>query len=503
MTRAEVLAEQYSDWRWRLNNLYKILTKEGEEIPFRMNWAQERLWDEMHFRNIILKARQLGFTTFICLFMLDRCIWVPNVRAGLIAHNQDDAAAFFKDKVKFPYDQLDEAIRAFNPATEDSAKRLSFRNNSSLRVGTSLRSGTLQYLHISEYGKICAKYPEKAREVKTGALNTVAPGQVVFVESTAEGQSGDFYEMCERGQTLTRTGAGLTEIDYKFMFFPWWENPEYVLYTDEPIPADIGKYFKALLYDDYITARGVTEFTHPQQAWYWKTAEIQGADMKREFPSTPKEAFEAAVEGAYYANEIAKAEKQGRIGTVLHDDALPVDVWWDLGVRDPTTMWFVQRAGHDIRFIDYYHSSGEGFAHYARVLRQRGEEEGYFYGRMVWPHDGNHRIQDEFARRKSEIWAELWGEEPDIVDRPRNKKDGIDVVRSMWPRFWIDKTKCAEGLKGLKAYRKEWDDRRGCWSENPYHDWASDPADGVMTGCYDEGGPQEFRKINYPKLPIV
>ena len=57
------------------------------------------------------------------------------------------------------------------------------------------RSGTLRYLHISEYGWTCAKHPDKAREVRIGALNTLQHGQVAFVESTAEGQEGHFYEL--------------------------------------------------------------------------------------------------------------------------------------------------------------------------------------------------------------------------------------------------------------------------------------------------------------------
>jgi hypothetical protein len=75
-------------------------------------------------------------------------------------------------------------------------------NNSSIRVSTSQRSGTLNYLHISEYGKLCAKYPEKAREVRTGAINTVQAGQVVFVESAAEGQEGHFFQLCDEAQAL-------------------------------------------------------------------------------------------------------------------------------------------------------------------------------------------------------------------------------------------------------------------------------------------------------------
>src|SRR5829696_9052324 len=93
-----------------------------------------------------------------------------------------------------------------------------FSNNSSIRVGTSLRSGTLQYLHVSEYGKLCAKYPEKAREVRTGALNTIQSGQVVFIESTAEGQEGHFFELSEAARAKERRGVPLTPLDFKFLF---------------------------------------------------------------------------------------------------------------------------------------------------------------------------------------------------------------------------------------------------------------------------------------------
>ena len=61
--------------RWRLNNLYTCQTKEGRIVPFRLNWAQEALLDGLHECNLILKARQLGFTTFIQLFMLDACLF--------------------------------------------------------------------------------------------------------------------------------------------------------------------------------------------------------------------------------------------------------------------------------------------------------------------------------------------------------------------------------------------------------------------------------------------
>jgi hypothetical protein len=190
---SKLLKDQLSDPRWRLSNLYWITDKSGKRVKFSPNWAQESLMNDLHFCNVILKARQLGFSTFIQIFMLDQCVFNSNVRAGTIAHRLDDAKTLFRDKVQYPYDNLPEAIRNLRPKMSDSAEELLLSNNSSIRVGTSLRSGTLQYLHISEYGKLCAQYSDKAREVRTGALNTVQAGQTVFIESTAEGKEGHFF----------------------------------------------------------------------------------------------------------------------------------------------------------------------------------------------------------------------------------------------------------------------------------------------------------------------
>src|SRR5215831_6060909 len=213
---------QLKDRRWRLSNLYSIIDKDGRKLPFRPNWAQLALLDEIHNQNCILKARQLGFTTFIQLFMLDACLFNSNVRAGTIAHRLDDARTIFRDKVKFPYDNLPDVLKAARPIIRDSADELIFSNNSSIRVSTSMRSGTLQFLHVSEYGQLCARFPDKAREVRTGALNAVQAGQCVFIESTAEGKEGHFYDLCETAQAKQRTGAPLTPLDFKFNFFPWW-----------------------------------------------------------------------------------------------------------------------------------------------------------------------------------------------------------------------------------------------------------------------------------------
>ncbi|MDA9090794.1 terminase, partial [Porticoccaceae bacterium] len=83
------------DQWWRLNNLYYITDKQGRKVKFKPNWAQKQLFNKMWYLNIILKARQLGMTTFIQLFMLDVCLFNDNQTAGVIAHNREDAEDFF------------------------------------------------------------------------------------------------------------------------------------------------------------------------------------------------------------------------------------------------------------------------------------------------------------------------------------------------------------------------------------------------------------------------
>src|SRR5262249_55137249 len=119
--------------------------------------------------------------------------------------------------------------------------------NSSIRVATSMRSGTLNFLHVSEFGKIAARFPDRAREVVTGSINTIATGGLIFIESTAEGQDGRFYDMCMAAQARTRMQTEIGPLDFKFHFFPWWQNSEYAIeLTSVPITAELEAYFNKL-----------------------------------------------------------------------------------------------------------------------------------------------------------------------------------------------------------------------------------------------------------------
>ena len=466
---------QWEDPRWRLDNLYWITDATGQRVRFRMNAAQAELFDNRHTLNVVLKARQLGFTTLIQLVMLDACMFTPSVRAGTVAHTLGAAEAIFRDKVKFPYENLDRAIRDANPAVADSARTLRFANNSMLRVDTSLRSGTCQYLHVSEFGCIAARTPDKAREIRTGALNTVQAGQTVFIESTAEGREGDFYEICEQARDLARQGRQPSVLDFKYFFFPWWRDPQYRIDPEGVVVgAGDAAYFERLEAEHGIVLDAA------QRAWYARKRGTQRDDMAKEYPATPEEAFQAAVEGAYYGRELARAREEGRIGAAPPDPRLPVNTFWDLGVDDETAIWFHQQDGLEHRFIDYHADSGEGLAHYAQVLRDRD----YLYGEHYLPHDVEVRSLSTGQSRLDTLRG-LGVTPVRVVPRVDSVADGIQAVRNVLGACRFDEARCERGLKALAGYRKAWDEKRGTFRDRPLHDWASHGADAFR--CFAEG----------------
>lgn len=464
---------QWADPRWRLNNLYTVVTKGGKAVPFKPNWAQQEFIDGIHSRNIILKARQLGFTTLCCLIYLDDCLFLDNVEAAVIAHKVDDAKKIFATKVKFPYDNLPELLKQAKPLVKDSADSLSFPNNSSIRVTTSTRSGTVKWLHVSEYGKICAQFPDKAKEIRSGAFPSAEQG-VITIESTAEGEGGDFYEKSQLAEQMQQRGVELTRKDFKFFFFPWWREPSYAMSrTNVPMaPADT-EYF------DRIEKDAGTKLSLDQRNW-WITEQVnQGSDMKREYPATPKEAFEQAIEGAIFGDDIAIAYKHHRIDSFPFDKSRPVNTFWDLGHNDETAIWLEQDFGQRPTFIGYYENSGEGIEHYLRWLKAWANDRDAVLGKHYLPHDGDRKTI--WTPEGTMVVMARLGFKPLIVERHPDKWESIKIGRRKFGVCAFDEDGTKEGIKRLKAYRKEWDERRLVWRDHPYHGPESNGADAYLT----------------------
>lgn len=180
--------------------------------------------------------------------------------------------------------------------------------------------------------------------------------------------------------------------------------------------------------------------------------------------------FEAPVEGAYYANQILKAEEEKRITNVPVETAVPVNTYWDLGIGDATSIWFTQEVGMEIRVVDYYEASGEGLAHYARVLN----EKGYVYGKHTAPHDIEVK---ELGSGKSRLeTARGLGINFQVAPK-LSLEDGIEAVRNIFSKCYFDQKRCQRGIDALKSYHKEYDEDNKIYKSHPEHDWSSHGAD--------------------------
>lgn len=181
--------------------------------------------------------------------------------------------------------------------------------------------------------------------------------------------------------------------------------------------------------------------------------------------------FDGAIIGGYYSTLLEQAEQDNRITNVPYDPALPVITSWDLGMSDATGIWFFQPHQQEIRVIDYYETSGEGLNYYAKLLG----EKPYSYKEHIMPHDI--RVRELGTGKSRYEIAQSLGIKPITVAKSLPVADGINAVRSLLPRCWFDKKKCAQGLEALRNYRKEYDENRKEYKPKPYHDWTSHGAD--------------------------
>ena len=473
------------DPHWRLfsGRLYQIIVKGDDEdaglvLPFVPNIAQQRLLSELWSRNLVLKARQRGLTTLIAILWLDTALFSPDpVRCVVIAHERDAAEAIFRDKIVFAYNRLPDFVRGLCPLAKKTATEVLFgHNGASIKVSTSARSGTAHRLHISEFGKISAKYPGKAIEVVSGSIPAVPTSGIVVIESTAEGQDGKFYDMTQRAMALHDAARVLTPKDYRFHFYAWWDADEYELDPESVIITDSDRaYFEA------VEARIGRQISARKRAWYVVTRQSDFSDdaplMWREYPSFPEEAFQASTEGCYYAVQMSAARKNGRVLPALPIAAVPVNSFWDLGRGDMSAIWLHQRVGPENRFLRYYEESGEDLTHYVTWLQSTG----LLFGRHFLPHDAEHKRMgtspDTNRSLKEQLEALMPGQRVETVPRVSNIGAGIQATRGAFSSCWFDEEGCEKGIKRLTNYRKQWNRVQGRWMEEPLHNDDSHGAD--------------------------
>lgn len=318
-----------------IENTLKIQDKLANLVPLKFNPPQMRLYQEIQrqealglpIRVIILKARQMGFSTATAGLFYHRTVTQPNINTMIIAHKADASTAIF-NKNKLFYDLSPFFLQPLRKAS--NAKELLFENpsvkqkdkrekpglRSKIVIETAMnkeagRSSTIHNLHISEL----AFWPHP-EETMTSVMQTVPnePGTCVIIESTANGVGGLFYEEWQKAER--------GESPFVPLFFPWYEMTEYTM----PLPDD----FQAD--QEELALQRKYHLTDGQLVWRrWCIQANCHGDLDlfhQEYPADPHEAFISSGRPVFDTQAIDEAmrkvappQTQGR---VVSENGFPI-----------------------------------------------------------------------------------------------------------------------------------------------------------------------------------
>lgn len=245
---------------------------------------------------------------------------------------------------------------------------------------------------------------------------------------------------------------------------------------------------------DYPLGSVVREVSWRDNPWFGASPLM--AEMENDYRVDPSMAehvwggqYVSAVEGAYYAKQLADVREDGRITTIAKDPILRVRAYWDLGLRDATAIWICQFVGREVRVLDYIEGRGQQLPYYIGLLRERG------WGHAICglPHDGANGSLIAVGSAREQLYAAGF----EIELTPNQGKGAalqrVAAARRLFPQIWFNDTpQIASGLKALAAYHERRDENRNV-GLGPEHDWASDPADafGLMCVAYREPYTQD------------
>lgn len=481
------------DKQWRMTHLYKIRNKKGELVTFKPNRAQSNFEENKAYRNLILKSRQLGFTTYESIDSLDDTLFTPNKDSLMIAHNLEAGESIFSKKISFAWEKIPPEIRSLYSVDAKTSKTLRFdfghKGFSSIAVDTSGRSGTYQRVHVTELADISKKYPKKVPDIIEGTIPAVPTNGRVDIESTSQGASGEFYDMFM--ESLER-GEPRNAQEYKAHFYNWtWDDDE----LDTIIPIPIKEMSQSEKFTEYAVRHNLSDTQITYYYLKWISLNKNWNALKREYPTTPQEAFNAVSEGTFYGELMGIMEMNGQIGLFPHDKALKVHTVWDLGVGKNMAVGFYQKdevIGR-IRKIDYLEGEGsEGLIDIIPKILKKP----YVFGKHFGPHDlestdvGTGKTRISQARALGLSFTVV----PDV-----SIEDGINAVTLWLSKLDVDKEKCKLWIKSMKAYEREWDEKRGMYKDDPLHNWASHGADeGRYAAIVADRMTNENRNIHRP-----
>jgi hypothetical protein len=310
----------FADKEWRMDHLYAIKTKRKRLEPMRLNDAQRDYLKRRRMFNFVLKARQLGFSTFCLLDMLDDTINTPNMNSAIVAHEKQKVVKLF-EIIKRGFENIPEHMRP--RVSIENRNELYFPDlDSKIFVTVDTRGETVHNLHVSELAFI-----SHADEKLAATLESVPKNGKITFETTANGMVGYAFDEWVSD-----------EFEGKKFFYNWMWDPQYRLKTSKTIEELKEEYRPlALRYGCMLDLADRFKLDAEQLAFYLAKMRRHKELVVQEYPTTDLEAFLSSGRSIFHAQDIAK-----------HHPAPPVErKWGDLLVYEPPLLGFNYTVGVD------------------------------------------------------------------------------------------------------------------------------------------------------------
>ena len=393
--------------RRRLNNLYKVIDKDARSVVFRMNKAQEKLYDieKENKRIIVLKARQLGMTTYKCISWIDRCLFYWNQNIIITAHKQEKQKEIFT-KVKYAFEQIpaeillsDWTVRQKPIPKYDSVNELYFPNNNSrIKVSLDSRSWTATSIHITELA-----FRSDARSMMTWTLPSLPQEAPITIETTANWVWNYFYELRKKSEDT---------LSFYTFFLPRYEEEAYFSKNKlEVLPEPIA----------HINNLQISE---GQKQRYKEQYDLLWREVFQEYPSFPEEAFLATWDCVF---DVAKLKALDELKYTTHSRYKKLRIYkkysWHCYFWVDTAWWSIEwdystisirNANLELIAAYYWHIEPDNLCDVIDVLVKM------WYRGTIWIERNNTWIATISNAKKYSRYHMLYREK--TVDKITNKK---------------------------------------------------------------------------------
>ena len=314
-----------------IQKLLKIRPKKGWERYLKLNRAQREYSRRASRRNIVLKARQVGITTYLAARFFIQTITRPGTLSVQVAHSDESAQAIFNIVHRF-WEKLPNARvhRGALLKSRSNVRQIVFPNlDSEYRVETADdnagRGMTIHHLHCSEV----SRWPRGGNDTLASLRAAVVPDGEIVLESTANGASGIFYEEWQKAE----------ETGYTRHFFPWWYEPSY--------KEDVEKAAVYPLTDeekDLMARNGLSE---EQIAWRRKRWQVLRNLAGQEYAEDAVSCFLASGECVFDLESVERAAGHATPPTESQEN-------------ERTLIWFPPNQGKQWQYIIGVDAAGGG-----------------------------------------------------------------------------------------------------------------------------------------------